>query len=80
MTTVVSAQDNSQSRGQKTSENLAYIEQILRELRDVADREGAEMLRFLIEMAYIEAIDIQAGRRKLSLGHKERNAPTGMPV
>lgn len=80
MTTVVSAQDNSQSRGQKTSENLAYIEQILRELRDVADREGAEMLRFLIEMAYIEAIDIQAGRRKLSLGHKKRNAPTGMPV
>ncbi len=80
VTIVVSAQNSSQSRDQQTSENLAYIRQILAELRIVAEREGADMLCYLIEMAYIEAGDIQSGRRNLSVGHNERNPPRGMPI
>ncbi|QCI98043.1 hypothetical protein [Agrobacterium larrymoorei] len=63
-----------------TKESLAYIRQMLAELRGVAQREGAEMLCYLIEMAYVEAGDIQSGRRKLSVGHDQRNPTTGMPV
>lgn len=80
VTIIVSAQNSSQSRDQQTSENLAYIRQILAELRIVAEREGADMLCYLIEMAYIEAGDIQSGRRNLSVGHNERNPPRGMPI
>ena len=77
---VVSAQNSSPSRGEQTSENLAYIRQMLAELRIVAEREGADMLCYLIEMAYIEAGDIQNGRRKLSVGHNQRNPPRGVPI
>lgn len=80
VTIVVSAQDSNQSKDLQTSESLAYIRQILAELRFVAEREGAEMLCYLIEMAYIEATDIQTGRRKLSAGHNKRNSPRGMPI
>ena len=51
----------------QTRDNIAYIRQMLGELRSVAHGEGAEMLRYLIEMAYIEAGDIQAGLRPLSV-------------
>ncbi len=77
---VVSAQNSSQTRGEQTLENLAYIRQMLAELRIVAEREGADMLCYLIEMAYIEAGDIQNGRRKLSVGHNQRNPSRGVPI
>ncbi|SCX00958.1 hypothetical protein DSM25559_0084 [Agrobacterium rosae] len=77
---VVSAQNSSQSRQQQTSENLAYIRQMLAELRIVGEREGADMLCYLIEMAYIEAGDIQSGRRELSVSHDKRNTTRGMPI
>ena len=41
VTIVVSAQDSNQSKDLQTSESLAYIRQILAELRFVAEREGA---------------------------------------
>ncbi|QRM55039.1 hypothetical protein [Sinorhizobium sp. BG8] len=50
----------------QTRENITYIRQMLGELRLVAHSEGADMLRYLIEMAYVEAGDIQAGLRPLS--------------
>lgn len=50
----------------KTRENIAYIKQMLGQLRTVADTEGCDMLCYLIEMAYIEAGDIQLGQRPLS--------------
>lgn len=50
----------------KTGENIAYIKQMLGQLRTVADTEGCDMLCYLIEMAYIEAGDIQLGQRPLS--------------
>ncbi len=72
--------NKSQSEDPQTAENIAYIRQMLAELRSVAYQEGADMLCYLIEMAYVEAGDIQAGRRPLSVGHNKRNAPPGMPV
>ena len=63
----------------KAQEKIAFIRQMLGELRAVADAEGAEMLRYLIEMAYVEAGDIQAGLRPLSVGG-ERNQPAGIAV
>lgn len=43
----------------QTRESIAYIRQMLGELRLVAEREGAQMLCYLIEMAYEEAGDLQ---------------------
>ncbi|MDS7596836.1 hypothetical protein [Agrobacterium tumefaciens] len=57
--------------GDATRENLAYIRQMLAELRQAASREGADMLCYLIEMAYVEVGDIQSGRRKLSIRHNK---------
>ncbi|MDX3973445.1 hypothetical protein [Shinella sp.] len=48
-------------------ENIAYTRQMLAELRTVANNEGADMLRYFIEMAYVEAGDILAGIRPLSI-------------
>ncbi|MDQ0453988.1 hypothetical protein [Rhizobium paknamense] len=61
-------------------ESIAYITQMLGELRAVAEREGAEMLCYLIEMAYMEAGDILNGRRSLSIEHIDRDKAPGVPV
>ncbi|MGG7518047.1 hypothetical protein ACQ3G6_09205 [Allorhizobium undicola] len=61
-------------------ESVAYISQMLGELRVVAEREGADMLCYLIEMAYVEANDILSGQRPLSLRHMERDKPSSMSV
>ncbi|MCM2292202.1 hypothetical protein NAC44_07660 [Allorhizobium sp. BGMRC 0089] len=51
---------NSQRAGKTDSrETIAYIRQMLGELRLVAEREEAQMLCYLIEMAYEEAGDLQ---------------------
>ena len=52
-------------------ENIAYIRQMLGELRQVALGEGADMLCYLIERAYVEAGDVQAGRRPRSVFHRD---------
>ncbi|KRB53177.1 hypothetical protein ASE04_08160 [Rhizobium sp. Root708] len=41
-------------------ENIAFIRQMLAELRKVAEKEKADMLCYLIEMAYVEAGDLHA--------------------
>ncbi|BCH54043.1 hypothetical protein GOZ89_05935 [Agrobacterium vitis] len=40
-------------------ESIAYVRQMLGELRLVAEKEGAQMLCYLIEMAFEEAGDLQ---------------------
>ncbi len=60
-------------------ENIAYIRQMLGELRTVAANEGADMLRYLNEMAYVEAGDIQSGQRPFSI-RRDRDAATGVPL
>lgn len=62
-----------------TQQNIAYIRQMLGELRTVASNEGADMLRYFLEMAYVEAGDIQAGVRPLSI-RGDRDAAARMPV
>ena len=62
-----------------TQQNIAYIRQMLGELRTVASNEGADMLRYFLEMAYVEASDIQAGVRPLSI-RGDRDAAARMPV
>lgn len=44
-------------------DNIVYVRQMLGELRNVAHGDGAEMPRYLIEMAYVEAGDLTAGQR-----------------
>ncbi|GEO86413.1 MULTISPECIES: hypothetical protein [Alphaproteobacteria] len=63
----------------RTRENIAFIRQMLGELRAVAESEGAEMLCYLIEMAYVEAGDLQMGRRALSIHHGNGDKPSRMP-
>ena len=64
---------------QAPGENVTYIRQMLGELRTVADHEGADMLRYFIEMAYVEAGDIIGGFRPLSI-RKDGNPAAGMPL
>ncbi len=58
----------------KGQEKIAYIRQMLGELRMAAKAEGADVVCYFLEMAYMEAGDIQAGRRPLKSiqvkGHK----------
>jgi hypothetical protein len=58
--------------GSAASENITYIRQMLAELRQVAENEGAELLCYLIEMAYVEAGDLLT-LRQTSLTHGERH-------
>ncbi|EUB94880.1 hypothetical protein PMI07_002658 [Rhizobium sp. CF080] len=68
---MVSRSETNGRREDDTKENVAYIRQMLGELRQVALSEGADMLCYLIEMAYVEAGDVQAGRRPRSVFHRE---------
>lgn len=51
----------------QTAQNITYIRQMLGELRTVADKEDADMLCYLIEMAYLKAGDVLAGHRPLRI-------------
>lgn len=62
-------------------DNLVYIQEMLVELRQVAEKESEDMLCYLIEMAYIEAGDVLNKKTSGELdvrakGHKS----SGMPV
>ena len=41
-----------------TRENIAFVKQMLAELAQVARRERADMLAYLLEMAFTEATDL----------------------
>lgn len=56
--------------------NLLYLQEMLGELRNVAESEGADMLCYLIEMAYIETGDILANDRPLKMGIKNGGNPS----
>jgi hypothetical protein len=74
---------NSTGAGRKEAqarEKVAYIRHMLGELRGVASNEGADMLCYLIEMAFVEAGDILSGKRQLSFSNAEGNKAAGMPV
>lgn len=52
----------------KAHNNLNYVKDMLEQLRTVTDAEGADMLSYLIEMAYIECGDILSNSRPLNSG------------
>lgn len=54
--------------GVPRSQNLVYIRDMLGELRKVAEIEGADMLCYLIDMAYIESDDILSKLGPISSG------------
>lgn len=56
------------SEGPKAHNNLIYVQDMLGQLRIVADAEGADMLSYLIEMAYIECGDILSKSQPLKSG------------
>ncbi len=60
-------------REDSPQESISYIRQMLGELRQVARGEGADMLCYLIEMAYVEAGDVQSGLRPRSVVHRDRH-------
>jgi hypothetical protein len=56
-------------------QNINYIKQMLPELADLARKEKAEMLVFLLEMAFTEASDLLSGRSdsiKINRNHAAR--------
>ncbi|MET3598644.1 hypothetical protein [Martelella mangrovi] len=57
MTVKMPENDNSETL---TEEGVIYIKQILGQLRRLSDKEGAEMLCYLIDMAYLEAGELQS--------------------
>ena len=77
---MVSKKTDTGTNKQSVHENIAYIRQMLGEMRQVARSEGADMLCYLIEMAYEEASDIQSGRRSLSVDHGQRNKTPGVSL
>ena len=46
-------------------ESIGYIQQMLGELRILAEIERCDLLTYLIEMAYVEAGDIRRGQRPM---------------
>jgi len=54
----------------QTEQKITYVRQMLGELGSVARSENADMLCYLIEMAYLEAGDVLAGTRPLNLVKK----------
>ncbi len=46
-----------------TTENIRYVRELLVDLRTVAEAEGYDMLCYLLEMAYLEASEIDLERQ-----------------
>lgn len=61
-------------------QKISYVRQMLGELRAISEGEGCDMLCYLIEMAYVEAGDIQLGKRPSSVAVGKRNEPADMAV
>jgi hypothetical protein len=59
-----------------TKERISYIKQMLAELSQVARTEQAELLVYLLEMAFTEAGDILTGR-STSVSHQVKRNETG---
>lgn len=61
-------------------ERISYIKQMLGELSQVARAEQAELLVYLLEMAFQEAGDLLSGRSVSSSQHVNRHEPGRMAM
>jgi hypothetical protein len=59
-----------------SKERISYIKQMLGELSQVARAEQADLLVYLLEMAFTEAGDILTGR-SVSVSHQVKRNETG---
>lgn len=64
----------------RRTDTLDYLQQMLGELRTMAEGERYDMLAYLIEMAYIEASDIIRGQRPSRLQGEQRDGAARMPL
>jgi hypothetical protein len=55
-------------------ENIAYIRQMLAELAQVARNERADLLAYLLEMAFTEATDLLSDRSGSVKGDRDQTA------
>lgn len=53
--------ENDDGQTKRSHVTLAYIKVMLGELRDVAENKDADMLHYLIGMAFLEAGDVLSG-------------------
>lgn len=58
----------------RRAESLEYLRSMLGQLREMAQAERADMLAYLIEMAYLEASDILRGERPVRLDERSHLA------
>lgn len=63
-----------------SKERISYIKQMLGELAQVARGEQAELLVYLLEMAFTEAGDILSGKSLSTARQIQGNEPARMPV
>lgn len=56
------------------AQNIVYIRQMLGELRSVAEAEKADMLCYLIEMAFMEAGDLLNAGRRITQASRQRQS------
>jgi hypothetical protein len=59
-----------------TNPNLVYVKDMLGQLHSVSEAEGADMLSYLIEMAFIECGEIIAQSRPVNLGFQDKRNKT----
>lgn len=65
---------------EQSEQNLLYVRQMLGQLRAVARTEKADLLCYLIEMAFVEAGDLQVARRNASSPGVEGDEPAGVTM
>ena len=61
-------------------ESIAYIQQMLGELRTLSEIERCNMLTYLIEMAYVEAGEIRRGQRPMRVSPQRLAEPVEPPL
>lgn len=64
----------------RRTDTLEYVQQMLGELRAMAEAERCDMLAYLIEMAYIEASDIIRGQRPSRVHGEQRDRAARVPL
>lgn len=64
----------------RRTDTLDYLQQMLGELRAMAEAERCDMLAYLIEMAYIEASDIIRGQRSSRIQGEQRDRAARVPL
>lgn len=61
-------------------ERISYIKQMLAELSQVARAERADLLAYLLEMAFTEAADLLSGSAPMNSRQVNRNETARMAV